>query len=768
MNKNLACNRFLISLIDYFLVCGVVFSLSFRQFYSLMAKFPFYQQPDAMDCGPTCLRMVAKFYGKHFNMNMLRDLTFQTREGVSLLTLSDAAEKIGFRTIGARLTISQLEQVPLPALLHWNQNHFVVLYQITGKGKKEREYHVADPANGLMKYSAADFKRLWANTVSDDEPAGVVLLIEPTPEFYREEGEPEKRSGLGFLIKYLRPYRKLITQLLLGFLTGSLLSLLFPFLTQAIVDVGITTNNLSFIVLVLVAQLVLMVSQTAVGFIRSWIMLHVSARVSISLISDFLIKLMKLPVRFFDTKMIGDLRQRIDDNQRIQSFLTTNLVNMSFGIFIFIIYSFVLAYYSWSILAIFYIGSALYVLWINLFLKKRKELDNKRFEEASANQSNIYQLITGMQEIKLNNCEKQKRWEWERIQARLFRVSVKALMLHQNQQAGSVFINQTKNILIIFVAAKSVLDGDMTLGMLVAVQFIIGQLNGPIQDFISFVTAAQDARISLDRLGEIHDKENEEDLAASRNRELPSVKELHIDNVLFQYEGPKSPKVLENINLHIPENKVTAIVGPSGSGKTTLIKLLLGFYQPMYGKILLGKIDLNQYSMEWWRSNCGVVMQDGFIFSDTIANNIAVGESPPDKSRLLMAVEVANIRETIERLPLRYNTKIGQEGVGLSQGQKQRILIARAVYKDPAFLFFDEATNALDANNEKVILENLSGFYQGKTVVVVAHRLSTVRNADQIIVLQDGKITETGTHESLVKNKGAYYNLVKNQLELGS
>ena len=733
-----------------------------------MAKFPFYQQPDAMDCGPTCLRMVAKFYGKHFSMNVLRDMTFQTREGVSLLTLSDAAEKIGFRTIGARRGISQLEQIHLPALLHWNQNHFVVLYKIAGKGKKEREYQVADPADGLVKYSSKEFKRFWATTVSDDEPAGVVLLIEPTPSFYREDGEPENRAGLGFLMKYLRPYRKLITQLLLGFLTGSLLSLLFPFLTQAIVDVGITTNNLSFIVLVLVAQLVLMVSQTAVGFIRSWIMLHVSARVSISLISDFLIKLMKLPVRFFDTKMIGDLRQRIDDNQRIQSFLTTNLVNMSFGIFIFIIYSFVLAYYSWSILAIFYAGSALYVLWISLFMKKRKELDNRRFEEAAANQSNVYQLITGMQEIKLNNCEKQKRWEWERIQARLFRVSVKALMLHQNQQAGSVFINQTKNILIIFVAARSVLDGNMTLGMLVAVQFIIGQLNGPIQDFISFVTAAQDARISLDRLGEIHDKENEEDVATPRNRELPSIKELYIDNLMFQYEGPKSPKVLEGINLHIPENKVTAIVGPSGSGKTTLIKLLLGFYKPVDGKIRLGDIDLNQYSMEWWRRNCGVVMQDGFIFSDTIANNIAVGESSPDKSRLLRAVEVANIRETIESLPLRYNTKIGQEGIGLSHGQKQRILIARAVYKDPAFLFFDEATNALDAINEKVIIENLSGFYRGKTVVVVAHRLSTVRGADQIIVLQEGKIAETGTHGNLVKKRGAYYNLVKNQLELGS
>lgn len=731
-------------------------------------QFPFYQQPDAMDCGPTCLRMISKYYGKHFSMNMLRELTWQTKEGVSLLTLSDAAEKLGFRTLGARLTLQQLEEISLPVILHWNQNHFVVLYKIKGKGKKEREYFIANPAEGLVKLTPAEFRRHWATTQVEESPAGIALLVEPTPEFYHEEGQAEKRTGPAFLFRYLKPYRKLISQLLLGFLTGSILSLLFPFLTQSIVDVGITTNNLGFIILVLVAQLVLMISQTAVGFIRSWIMLHVSARVSISLISDFLIKLMKLPVRFFDTKMIGDLRQRIDDNQRIQSFLTINLVNMSFGIFVFIIYSFVLAYYSWSILALFYTGSALYVLWILLFLRKRKELDNRRFEVSSANQGNVYQLITGMQEIKLNNCEKQKRWEWERIQVSLFRVSVKALMLHQNQQAGSVLINQTKNILIIFVAAKSVLDGGMTLGMLVAVQFIIGQLNAPIQDFISFITAAQDARISLERLGEIHNMESEEDPSLQLNREMPASRELDIRNLVFQYEGPKSPRVLENITLKIPEGKVTAIVGPSGSGKTTLMKLLLGFYAPSEGKVLLGGTDLNHYSMDWWRSHCGVVMQDGYIFSDTIASNIAVADTTPDRKKLLYAAEVANIKETIERLPLRYNTKIGQEGVGISQGQKQRILIARAVYRDPAFLFFDEATNALDANNEKVITENLAGFYRGRTVVVVAHRLSTVRNADQIVVLQDGKIAETGTHEELVALKGSYFHLIKNQLELGN
>ncbi len=740
----------------------------FLQICEMMAKFPHFLQADLMDCGPTCLRIIAKYYGKLIPMNTLRDLTYQTRQGVSLLSLSDAAEKTGFRTQGARLTLDQLGQIPLPAILHWDQNHFVVLYKIkNSKGNSQNKYFVSDPASGLAEYDESEMRSHWASTIVQDKPAGIALLLEPTPEFYREEGESENRPGFGFLFPYLRPYRKLITQLVLGFLTGSILSLLFPFLTQAIVDVGITTTNLSFIVLVLIAQLVLMASQTAVGFIRSWIMLHVSARVSIALISDFLIKLMRLPVRFFETKLIGDLRQRIDDNQRIQLFLTSNVINMSFGLFMFIIYSFVLAWYSWTILAIFYTGSAIYAGWIFLFMKKRKELDNRRFEVAAHNQSNLYQLITGMQEIKLNNCEKQKRWEWEHIQARLFKVSVKSLMLHQNQQGGSVFINQVKNILIIFVAAKAVLEGQMTLGMLVAVQFIIGQLNAPIQDFIAFVTSAQDARISLDRLVEIHNKEDEEPANVILSRELPAKNDLHIEKVTFHYEGPRSPKILDRIELVIPNNKITAIVGPSGSGKTTLIKLLLGFYPPNEGNIRLGGVELSQYSMDWWRSICGVVMQDGFIFSDTIANNIVVGETSPDKARLLRAVEMAHIREMIESLPLRYNTKIGQEGSGLSQGQKQRILIARAIYKDPPFLFFDEATNALDANNEKVIQENLNGFYKGKTVVVVAHRLSTVKNADQIIVLDGGKITETGTHDELTAQKGAYYQLVKNQLELG-
>ncbi len=735
-----------------------------------MPRFPNYIQADMMDCGPACLRIVAKYYGRHYNLNTLRNLMYKTREGVSLLTISDAAEKIGFRTQGVRLKFSVLEEIPFPAIIHWNQNHFVVLYKIKRKKQRGEEsmfFYISDPAHGLLKYTGKEFLKHWASTRQEGEPAGIVLLLQPTADFYKEEGEKTDKTGFSYLFSYIRPYRKLITQLMLGFLTGSVLSLLFPFLTQSIVDVGITNNNLNFIVLVLVAQLVLTLSQTAVGFIRSWIMLHTSARISIALISDFLIKLMKLPVSFFDSKMIGDLRQRIEDNQRIQSFLTGSLVNMSFGIFIFVIYSFVMAYYNWGILLIFYTGSALYVLWILLFLKKRKELDYKRFTVAAANQSNVYQLITGMQEIKLNNCEKQKRWEWEQIQARLFKVSIKSLMLNQNQQAGSVFINQTKNILITFLAAKAVVDGNMTLGMMVAVQYIIGQLNSPVNEFIGFVQDAQDAKISLERLGEIHDKKDEEDISESKNYDLPDNRDMKIQGLTFHYEGPRSPKVLNDISLKISENKITAIVGPSGSGKTTLIKMLLGFYPPNGGKILLGNIDLGQYNMEMWRKNCGTVMQDGFIFSDTIANNIAVGEEFPDKEKLYNAVKTANILEFIEGLPLRYNTKIGQEGIGLSQGQKQRILIARAVYKNPAYLFFDEATNALDANNEKIIMQNMNDFFKGKTVVVAAHRLSTVKNADQIVVLDKGTIVEKGVHDELIKQKGAYYELVKNQLELG-
>jgi ATP-binding cassette subfamily B protein len=728
-----------------------------------------------MDCGPVCLRIVAKYFGRHYNTDTLRELTWKSREGVSLLSVSDAAEKIGFRTQGVRITADKLRQIPLPAIIHWSQNHFVVLYKIKKRrwifgrsGGREVVYYISDPGHGLLEYSEEEFLRMWASSDIEGEPAGIALLLEPTSDFYVEEGEKIDKKGFRYLFSYLRPYRKLITQLLAGFFTGSILSLIFPFLTQAIVDVGISTNNLNFIVLVLIAQLVLTVSQTAVEFIRGWIMLHTGTRVSISLISDFLMKMMKLPVRYFDTRIIGDLRQRIEDNERIRSFLTGNLINMSFGIFIFVIYSFLMACYNGFILLVFYVGALFYVLWILMFLRKRKELDYRRFRAASDNQGNLYQLITGIQEIKLNNCEKQKRWEWERIQARLFKINVKGLMLNQNQQSGSILINQVTNILISFIAAKSVIEGDMTLGMMVAIHYVLGQLNSPVNEFISFIRAAQDAKISLGRLGEIHQREDEEGLSEEKNHELPVNRDITLTGLSFRYEGPRSPRVLNDINLVIPGKRVTAIVGASGSGKTTLIKMLLGFYPPQEGKIEAGGIALQQFSMEMWRSKCGVVMQDGFIFSDTIAGNISVADEMPDKGRLQNAVRIANIEEFIESLPLRYKTKIGQDGMGLSQGQKQRILIARAVYKDPEYIFFDEATNALDAKNEKVIMENLSGFFKGRTVVIVAHRLSTVKNADNIIVLDQGSIKEAGTHRELTERHGIYYHLVKDQLELGN
>ena len=730
--------------------------------------FPFYKQLDAMDCGPSCVRMIAKYNGKNYTLQTLRDKSYITREGVSMLGISDAAEAIGFRSMGVRITFEQLvKEAPLPCIAHWQQNHFVVVYKIK-QTKKGVFVHVADPARGIIKFTKEEFISGWANTKEDGEEKGLCLLLETTPDFYQADDEKPDKSGFKFLFSYLRPYKKIITQLFLGLILGSLLQLIFPFLTQSIVDKGINNQDLGFVTLIIIAQLVLIFSRTIVEFIRSWILLHLGTRINISLISDFLIKMMKLPVSFFDSKMIGDLIQRIGDHRRIESFLTSSTLNILFSFVNLIIFGIVLLVYNVNIFLIFLVGSVLYTLWVYLFMKKRRELDNRRFAQLSDNQSNIIQLITGMQEIKLNNCEKQKRWEWERIQARLFRVNIASLSLNQYQQAGGVFINEVKNIIITFIAAKSVIDGNMTLGMMLAVQYIMGQLNSPINQMISFLQSTQDAKISMERLGEIHQKDDEESDETPKIDILPETRDLNVEKVSFQYEGPHSPFVLDEVDLNISEKKITAIVGTSGSGKTTLIKLLLGFYQPVKGKIKLGDQYLINISNRMWRDKCGVVMQDGFIFSDSIANNIAVSDEFPDRKKLLHAVKVANIQEFIESLPLGYNTKIGQNGVGLSQGQKQRILIARAVYKNPEFIFFDEATNALDANNERVIMENLGQFFKGKTVVVVAHRLSTVKNADQIVVLEKGKLVEKGTHAELTKKKGAYYELVRNQLELGS
>lgn len=733
-----------------------------------MPKFPHYKQLDSMDCGPSCLRMIAKFYGKSYSLQYLRTRSYITRAGVSMLGISEAAENVGFRTKGYRLTWDELrDEVPFPCIVHWKQRHFVVVYDIKKKRKGE-VVSVADPAISPLQYSKEEFLKCWLATTRENERVGHALLLEPTPEFYQlDEEDPTKKLTFRYLLGYLRPYRKYIIQLGLAMLTGSMISMIFPFLTQTIVDYGINNSDLNFILMILVAQVMLSVGTMANDMIRSWIMLHVTTRISISLISDFLIKLMKLPVSFFDVKLIGDIMQRIGDHSRIQSFLTGSLINILFAVFTLVIYSFIMAGYHLGILGIFFAGSAFYIGWVILFLRRRRELDYKRFQQASANQSNIVQLVTGMQEIKLNGCEQQKRWEWERIQARLFKVSVKGLVLSQSQQVGATFINQTKNVFISFLSAKAVVTGDMTLGMMMAVQYIIGQLNAPIGQFIGFTQAAQDARISMERLGEIRERDDEERPEDNLIRDIPRDKGISIRNVTFQYEGPHSDKVLDGIKLEIPPNQVTAIVGTSGSGKTTLIKLLLGFYKATEGEILLGDRSLDRYSPREWRKHCGVVMQEGYVFSDSIAGNIGVIDEYPDSKKIEQAAATANIHDTIEAMPLRYDTKIGNDGTGLSTGQKQRILIARAVYKDPGFIFLDEATNALDANNERVIMENLDRFFRGRTVVVVAHRLSTVKKADQIVVLEKGKIVERGTHRELVEKKGEYYRLVKDQLELG-
>lgn len=733
-----------------------------------MTPFPSYRQLDAMDCGPTCLRMIAKYYGRSFSVQYLREKSFITREGVSMLGISDAAETIGFRTSGVKITFEQLaNEKPLPCVLHWNQNHFVVCYAIKKKRNNDYEIKISDPAGEKYTMNKTEFLKCWTSSQSGGEDTGTALLLEPTPDFYTQDDGLESSKNIGYFFRYLRPYRSQIIQLIIGLLVGSILSLILPFLTQAVVDQGIGNNNLDLITLILIAQLVLFITQLAVEFIRNWITLHVNSRVSISLISDFLSKLMKLPLRFFDTKNVGDIMQRIGDNDRIKLFLTGSTLTTLFSFVNFIIFAVILAYYNLTILAVFVLGNALYVSWILLFLRYRRKLDMARFSQASAEQSNLVQIVTGMQEIKLNNCEKQQRWKWERIQVKLFKISIKGLALGQYQQMGSVFFSQTTSLFISFIAARSVIEGDMTLGMMMAVSYIIGQLSGPIGQVIGFVQAAQDAKISLERLNEIHNKEDEEQSIESKINELPNDKSLHVEDLYFSYDGADRDYVLNGINLTILENKVTAIVGASGSGKTTLIKLLLAFYQPNKGKIKVKDIPIDDINPHLWRQKSGAVMQDGFIFSDTIANNIAVGEDIIDKQKLLHAVDVANIKDFIESLPLKYNTKIGMEGNGISQGQRQRLLIARAVYKNPHFLFFDEATNALDANNEKIILDNLNSFYQGKTVVIVAHRLSTVQNADNIVVMDNGIIIEEGTHKELTAKRGAYYTLVKNQLELG-
>jgi ATP-binding cassette, subfamily B, bacterial len=758
-----------------------------------MLKFPYFAQHDAMDCGPTCLRMAAKYFGKTISINDLRNQSQYSREGVSLLGISKAAESIGFKTLSVQVQVKDLiAEAPLPCILHWNQNHFVVLYKAT-----KNTFTIADPAKGIIKLSKLDFLQNWISTNGNEEQKGIALLLEPTSAFHKQEDEKNKGIGWGLLTGYTLKYKAQIVQLLLGMLLGSLLQLIFPFLTQSIVDTGINTHNLNFIQLILIAQFTLFFARTVVEFIRSRILLFVSTHINLAILSDFWLKLMKLPLNFFDTKQTGDILQRINDHHRIESFITGTALQTIFSVFNLLTFSLVLLYFNVTIFTIFAVGSILYFFWIRIFLKYRRQLDYKKFAAASKENSATLQLIHGMQEIKLNNAEHLKRWEWEGLQASVFKLNFKSLSLSQYQQAGAFFINEGKNIFITYVVATLVLNGNLTLGSMLAIQYIIGQLNSPVEQLIQFTQQAQDAKISLERLNEIHQLEDEEPSSASFNNKLPDNHSINLSNLSFSYPGAGNLPVLKNVNLLFPSGKVTAIVGMSGSGKTTILKLIQKFYDNYNGEIIIGGssslesspspcpsgfspenerssggavggLSLKYLSPYYWRSITGSVMQDGFIFSDSIEKNIAVGDENPDYKKLVHACKVANILSFVETMPLGFNTKIGAEGNGISAGQKQRILIARAVYKNPDFLFFDEATNALDANNEKAIMENLQEFFKGKTVIVVAHRLSTVKNADKIVVLQDGEIIEEGNHEELAGKKGKYYELVKNQLELGS
>ena len=722
-----------------------------------------------MDCGPTCLRMVAKYYGRSISLEYLRSKSHYGKEGVSMLSLADTAESIGLKTVGAKLSLEQLmNDAPLPAILHWNQYHFVVLVSAV-----KNKFVIADPARGMLKLTKDEFEKQWISTTEEGIGKGITLLFESTPLFQNKdfsdtEQNENKKIGWSHLFTYVIEHKAYFFQILLGLLVGSILQLIFPYLTQNIVDIGINTQNLNFVQIILAAQLMLLISQTFIEFIRSRILLHISTRINISLLSGFWAKLLRLPMQFFDSKHPGDIIQRIGDHQRIETFLTGTALNTFFSIINLFIFSFVLMSYSTHIFMIFMAGSFLYLLWIQLFLKYRRKLDYQRFTLASKENNATMQLVYGMQEIKLYNAENTYRWAWESLQAGLFKLNFKSLSYNQYQQLGSFFINQVKNILITFFVAKLVIEGNLTLGTMLSVQYIIGQLNSPIEQLIGFSQQAQDAKISLERLNDIHVLEDEEPADSQFNYNLPTERSIRLKDVSFTYPGADNEPVLKNINLTIPQGQVTAIVGMSGSGKTTLVKLLLKFYENYKGDIYVGSSNFKTISPKYWRSKSGAVMQDCFIFNDNIRKNITVVDDRIDNERLINACNTANILPFIESLPLGFYTKLGAEGTGISGGQRQRLIIARAVYKNPEFIFLDEATNSLDANNEKVILENLQEFYKGKTVIVVAHRLSTVKNADKIVVLEQGLIVEEGNHTELTSKKGKYYELVKNQLELGN
>ncbi|MGJ1411952.1 peptidase domain-containing ABC transporter [Sphingobacterium thalpophilum] len=728
----------------------------------MLKKFPHYKQMDMMDCGATCLRMVFKYYGQSVSIHKIRKLCQTTKYGVNMFGISEAAEKLGFRTYGVQLNLEQLGEVELPCILHWNQNHFVVLYKIR-KGR----YYISDPATGLVSYGEKEFAKNWYST--KELHSGLSLLLSPSPNFYQlDDDEAELTLEWGKMFTYFFRYKRLFIQLFLGMILGTVLQLITPFLTQSVVDIGINTKNISFINLILIAQLMLFIGSSSVSFIRSWIMLHISTRVNISILTDLLIKIMKLPMSFFDLKTHGDLMQRMSDQQRIETFLTGDTLNTLFSLINMLIFGTLLVIYNKTIFIVFFVATILYTLWILFFMKYRRELDHKRFKIGSENQTYMVEMIQSIKDIKLNNAQKQKRWGWEALQAKLFQFKVKSLALSQYQTFGSMAINQTKAILITYISAKAVIDGEITLGGMMAIQYIIGMVNGPVESLLSFMQSYQDAKISMERLNEIYETEEEEDVRKDYLSKLPTKRDIEIRNLTFRYYGAGNEPIFNKLNLTFPSGKTTAIVGTSGSGKTTILKLLLRFYNYEEGEILVGGKRLEHLDFSLWRDSCGAVLQDNYIYADTIERNITINDEFPNEQRLQNAITIANLDEFIAEQPFGIATKIGTAGKGVSQGQRQRLMIARAVYKEPEFIFLDEATNSLDANNEKVIIENLDRFFKNRTVVVVAHRLSTVKNADNIVVIEKGVVVEQGTHIELTQIKGRYFELVKNQLELGN
>ncbi|HEU4555524.1 MAG TPA: peptidase domain-containing ABC transporter [Chitinophaga sp.] len=726
----------------------------------MLKQFPHYRQHDEMDCGPACLRIIGKYYGRLFSLEYLRELCHTSRAGSSLLSLSEAAEELGFRTAGMRLTYHDLAaDQPFPCIAYWNQRHFIVVYRIKGK-----KVYASDPAHGRIIYTQEEFMKGWATT----DTSGIILSLQPSAALEANTAAaPENTGSLRFIYKYLRQYRGFIGWLLLVLLAGSLLQMAFPFLTQGIVDTGIRKKNLPFIYIMLLAQLLLFAGKTIAGIIQGYMLLHLGNRINLQLLSDFFKKLMKLPLGYFDVKMAGDILQRINDHQRVEGFMTSGVLNMLFAVFNLLVFGIVLIIYNPLIFVVFAVFSILYFSWISFFMKRRATLDYKRFNQLTKNNEQHLELIYGMQEIKLHNAESKKRGQWEQHQLKLFATNLTSLKIGQLQSGGAAMINELKNILISFLAARLVLQGHMSLGVMLSVSYITGQLNIPVLQLSDFFKSWQDARLSLNRINEIHQRPDEEAFQPENNAVVPAG-DIHIQQLCFRYEKcTRAPMVLQDINLLIPRHKITAIVGDSGSGKTTLLKLLLRFYEPESGNIAIAGQPLTAIPHSRWREKCGVVMQEGYLFNDSIEHNIAVGATEINRERLAYAAHIANIHGFIASLPLGYQTRIGQSGAGLSTGQKQRLLIARAVYKNPEVLFFDEATSALDARNERVIIENLNNFFEGRTVVVIAHRLSTVKHADKIIVMERGRIVETGNHQQLISERGCYYNLVKNQLELG-